>query len=199
MSVSGRNSKRNMRPKTRVNFSAIFVIIIISILAGYLTTTLIVYPLIGERDASMRTRFHEFINRSDGQTEDNVPSEPAEPQGSQGGIQIVEDGLHIQSDDETEDAGDTQTTDTEVSDVVAEVSEPALESGYGIQFGSFSTRAAAESLVADLNGNGIEAEIVERDHRYKVIGTLFSTREEAVSAMGLVNREMYSDVFITER
>ena len=212
MRLSGRNSKRNIQIKTKVNFSAIFVIIIISVLAGYLTTKFIVYPLIGERDTSIPARLYELISRDGGQIEEREPSGHSGPQDSGGGgMQIVEDGLNIQTADDTDGKGDTQTADdkedpgdtqtagdAQTADAEeSESSEPHLESGYGIQFGSLSTRDAAEKLVSELKLSGIEAQIVERDNTYKVIGTLFATREAAALAMGQVNREIYNDIFIT--
>ena len=178
MKISGRNLRRNMRPKMGVNFSAVFAIIIISILAGYLTTKFVVYPLVGEGDTSMFTKLYGLLGKNELKTEE---AEPPDRQEEQDGNQIVEDGLTVQD-----------------SNTEAEAGENTLESGYAVQFGSFSSKASAEKMISDLKLNGIDAKILEKDDTYKVIGNVFATKEEAVSAMELVDRDVYSDIFISE-
>lgn len=189
MMVSDRAARRrNGRKKTRVNFSAIFVIIILAILAGYFTTRFVVYPLLGGTEISFLSKL-EALWRDDKpeekkpqltDSEDTQKTEsqaPAEQQKGQGGI--VEDGL----------TPETQSS----AETTAEIS------GYAIQFGSFSTREAADGLIAQLLQSGISAEIVEKDGTFKVLGPLFPTKEEAVSAMQQLDRTVFTDVFVTAK
>jgi len=184
MRLSGRNTRRrNTRKKTRMNFTAIFVIIIISILAGYLTTQFIVYPIVGENDTSIFTKLQKLFYK-DEMKQNQQQEEPEGANSQENDSKVVDDGLTI------EDVIQGNTEDSEGS---------AIESGYSIQYGSFSTREAAAQLVSQLGSSGITAEIVEKDGAYKVLGKLFATKEEAASAIEQIDREAYPDVFIAER
>lgn len=68
--------------------------------------------------------------------------------------------------------------------------------GYAIQYGSYSNKTGAEKCVNELKKSGIEAEIIEKDSSYKVIGEVFETREEA--DVSKANSAVTEDVFITE-
>lgn len=95
--------------------------------------------------------------------------------------------------DAENDSPETRTpeTDTEPDEV-----EGLAESGYVLQYGSFSTREAAEKCVSNLKLSGIEAEIMEKDGVYKVISQLFDTEEDARSTME--NQKNIVDVFVTK-
>lgn len=154
--------------KIQVNFVPVIVIICLSVCAGYLTAKYVVYPVLGY--------------------------EPA-------GLQIFEQKDSTKAEKEQEDAGtkgtgsSEETTQTAAS-AAAEEGESAAsaavigdqertqkETGYAIQFGSYSTKAAAEKSVSQLKQSGITAEVVEKDGAYKVISKLFATKDKAKSEL----------------
>lgn len=92
--------------------------------------------------------------------------------------------------EETKPAEDGQT------DAEPDRTEGLAESGYVLQYGSFSTMDAAKKCVSDLKRSGIDAEIMEKDGAYKVISQLFDTEQDARSKME--NQKNIVDVFITE-
>lgn len=73
--------------------------------------------------------------------------------------------------------------------------EGLAESGFVLQYGSFSSEEAARNRVEDLKLSGIEAEIIEKDGAYKVISPLFDTEAEARTK--LEKQKNIVDVFIT--
>lgn len=87
-----------------------------------------------------------------------------------------------------------ENKETVVEDQVGEKDEQ--KSGYALQYGSFSTKIAAEASVAELERTGIKTEIIEKDGTYKVIGKLFDTESEARTQ--LEEQKGLVDVFITQ-
>lgn len=83
---------------------------------------------------------------------------------------------------------------TVVEDQVGKKKEQ--KTGYALQYGSFSTKIAAEASAAELERTGIETEIIEKDGAYKVIGKLFDTEAEARTQ--LEEQKGLVDVFITQ-
>lgn len=69
--------------------------------------------------------------------------------------------------------------------------------GYALQFGLFSTRQRAETLVSDLADEGISAEIREADGEYKVISPLFAAKKDALAKLKATKSKRVSDIFIT--
>lgn len=89
-----------------------------------------------------------------------------------------------------------KTENNNETDVIQDQVQKQNESGYALQYGSFSSNAAAQQCVNDLASKGIKTEIIEKDSSFKVIGEVFDTKEEAES-----HKETYSsgeDIFITE-
>ena len=97
--------------------------------------------------------------------------------------------------DETAEKGDSETAAGESQDVEPDETEGLAESGYVLQYGSFSSKEAAENCVSELKRTGIEAEIMEKDGAYKVISPLYDTEQEA--HLKMESQKNYVDVFIT--
>ena len=97
--------------------------------------------------------------------------------------------------EETSGNDDTKKESEEQQDTDSDEIDGLAESGYVLQYGSFSSREAAESCVSDLKLSGIEAEILEKDGAYKVVSPLFDTEQEARAKME--TQKNYVDVFIT--
>lgn len=70
------------------------------------------------------------------------------------------------------------------------------ESGYAVQYGSFSSKERAQKFMNELTSEGIDASIYNKDGSYKIIGKVFDTKEEARVQKNNLN--IGKDVFITE-
>ena len=70
------------------------------------------------------------------------------------------------------------------------------ESGFALQYGSFSNLQGAQECAEDLKKDGIDTRIIEKDGAYKVIGELFDTKEEVRKQKELA--PVTGEVFITE-
>lgn len=187
--------RNNFRQKTKVNFTAIIVIMSIAILLGYGAAKFVIYPLINSDSTSDTTddksfkieKFLSFFsdednpkveNQKDGQ---NTTSPGIEQNVPNSDTKIVEDQLNVAPTNEK-----TATATT-------------AQNGYCIQFGSFSTKQSAENLISELKSSGITAEIVEKEGAFKVVGQLFEQKEQAVATMNSLIGTKYTDAFITQR
>lgn len=196
--IRRKRRRSNYRQKTKVNFTAIIVIMSIAVLLGYGAAKFIIYPLFNSDSTSDSTndegfKIEKFLSFFSDEDNPNKNSENSEQNTTGQGIEqnvpdsdsnIVEDQLNITP------TGQTPTEQTPAS---------TAQNGYCIQFGSFSTKLSAESLISELKTNGITAEIVEKDGAYKVISQLFEQKEQAVATMNSLVGTKYSDAFITQR
>lgn len=101
-----------------------------------------------------------------------------------------------QNEEKKEETKPTESTTENEENIVENRDEGESLQGYALQYGSFSTKVAAEASAAELERSGIETEIIEKDGAYKVIGTLFDTKAEAKAE--LEKQEGVIDVFITQ-
>ena len=67
---------------------------------------------------------------------------------------------------------------------------------YVLQFGRFDAKSGAETLLSQLEKDGIEAEIKEEDGSYRVSGETIETKEEALKQLEKLKDENNIDVFI---
>lgn len=196
MGLIRRKRRRNsFRQKTKVNFTAIIVIMGIAVLLGYGTAKFIIYPLFNS-DSSENEGFkiEKFLSyfleeennqgnnknsQDNGDDVKNITGQGIEKNVPDSKSNIVEDKLDITP---TEQATTTKP-----------------QNGYCIQFGSFSTKLSAENLVSELKTSGINAEIIEKNGAYKVISKLFEQKEKAVATMNTLVGTKYSDAFIIQR
>lgn len=105
----------------------------------------------------------------------------------------AENSKTAEKDNQKQDSRDVVSDQT---DKEPDETEGLAESGYVLQYGSFSSKEAAENCINDLKRSGIEAEILEKDGAYKVVSPLFDTEEDARSKME--NQKDIVDVFITQ-
>lgn len=75
-------------------------------------------------------------------------------------------------------------------------SSVSIDDGYALQFGVFSTKDAAESMVSKLKEKGIETQIIEEDDLYKVISPIIKTKDEALDKLEDIKEKEITDVFI---
>lgn len=109
--------------------------------------------------------------------------------------QVFSDFLNNEENKENKNEDKTQKQ-TEETKVVQDKVEVQNETGFALQYGSFSAKEGAEQCVSELESQGIEARILEKDGSYKVIGKVFATKEEAVAEKN--TSAGGKDIFITE-
>ena len=179
--------------KTGVNFLSVLAIIGLSVVLGFLTTKYVVYPLLLGEEAS----FDVVLGKIGIHTE-----EKREKNGEAA-------GKEADSADSQETAG-AENAGIKAADTDEKVKEEALSSadsdkesfeGYAIQFGSFSTEQAANTLLQELSASGIHTSILKKDGMFKVIGQLFPDAESAAAEKAKVDAacgERYSDAFVAK-
>ncbi len=155
--------------KMQVNFLPVIVIICLSVCAGYLTAKYVIYPVLGYEPAGLSILKQK---QTDIEKEETAGSKSGEPTESR-----------KESLEETSKVS-PQTPSDKVIEDKADV-RPAA--GYAIQFGSYSTREAAEKSAAQLKASGIEVETLEKDGAFKVIGQLFDTKDKAKAELSKID------------
>lgn len=173
-----------------VNLAAIIVIIGMAVLCGFITTKFVIYPMILGEDATFNMKL-DIKKLTD--WEKQSPSDKNDG--------IFTDNNFLQN---------TQipTTETDLTSNPITAPSPSDDneneirtSGYCIQYGCFSSETAAQSLISELQALGLTARMVKQDDKYKVVGQIFETREEAAEAQKAVleyGAPEYRDVFITD-
>ena len=145
----------------RIGFNAVLLILIAAVIAGYLTTRFVLYPMLGFEFPSLETiwdKYRPSVSEDKNSTEDSK-------------------------------------SETKEQKTIVEDKKDTSEEGYVIQFGSFSTKAAAKERVAELKDEGIKTSVIEKDDYYKVVGEIFTTKDKAKTAMADID---YDGVFVTE-
>lgn len=137
----------------RIGFNAVLLILIAAVVAGYLTTRFVLYPLLGFEFPSLETIWDKYR-----------PS-------------VSED--KDSNKEKTEDS----KSETKEQKTIVEDGVNTSEEGYVIQFGSFSTKEAAKERVSELKDEGIKTSVMEKDDYYKVVGEIFTTKDKAKTAM----------------
>lgn len=158
------------RPSARggseiIGFNTVLLILIAAVIAGYLTTRFVLYPLLGFEFPSLETIWDKY--------------RPA----------VSEDK------DGSKDKNENTKANTNKQKTIVEDKTDSQDSGYVIQFGSFSTEEAAMERVSELKDEGIKTSVIEKDNDYKVVGEIFNTKDKAKTAMADID---YDGVFVTE-
>ncbi|MCI8645524.1 MAG: SPOR domain-containing protein [Firmicutes bacterium] len=175
------NRKRRRRPSAyqgrtmQSSIMPVLVIICLSVCAGYLTAKYVVYPLLGYEPAELNV-LEQLRPGADSKTEAaDKKMESSDPASVKKSSQTEATETTTM---ETRESGESETAvpSQKVLEDQAEVKQTA---GYALQFGSYSTEAAAKKSLKQLNSSGIKAKIVQKDGAYKIIGKLFDTKEEA--------------------
>lgn len=167
--MNRRRVKKRKRPNenSKMKFIVILVIMIIAVTLGYLTARFVIGPLLGY----------------------NADESPIELTGKESS-----------SKEEAKAGGDKGEAETTEKDDEKSKEEAATNSapkdGYALQFGVFSSREAADKLVADLKAKGIDAEIIESDNTFKVISPVLNTKNEAIDELNQIKDKEVEDVFI---
>lgn len=177
------NRKRRRRPpayrggKMQVSIMPVLVIICLSVCAGYLTAKYVVYPLLGYEPAELNV-LEQLRPGADSKVESSDERTASKQAAEQKAAQTETEKTQKT---ETEAAERSETTETAAPapEVLEDQAEVKQAMGYALQFGSYSTKAAAEKSLKQLKSSGIKAKIIQKDGAYKIIGKLFDTKEEA--------------------
>lgn len=94
-------------------------------------------------------------------------------------------GENKKQDETAENGGEDETADS-----------AAIDEGYALQFGVFSTKEAAQKLADSLTEKGIEAKVVEDSDMFKVISPVIKTKDEAIEKLDEIKDKEVEDVFI---
>ena len=78
----------------------------------------------------------------------------------------------------------------------AEADGEQQKEGYVLQFGAFSTKAAAQELSDALQAKGIKTRVVEIDSVFKVLSPVTEQKESALQALQEAKEKNVSEVFI---
>lgn len=201
--------RNNFRQKTNVNFTAILVIMCMAVLLGYGTAKFVIYPIFNsDEEKAPKFSLGNFLSLF---TSEDDAGQNAEQAVTGSGIgeepkNDANDGSGTNDVKITDDAqgsggtGDAKIVEDQLSiNKGNEVSAPVAQSGYCIQFGSFSTKLSAENLVSQLKAGGITSEIVEKDGAFKVVSQLFEQKDQAVATLNTLAVSGFADAFIVPR
>lgn len=190
------NRRRNFRrrppvyrgQKIEMNFVPILVIICLSVCAGYLTAKYVVYPILGYEPAGL-----SILKESE-------TTEESKARPSAGETTASTQAATVQA---VTTAPTTTAPVTETTAVPATVIEDQADvkqvAGYALQFGSYSSKAAAEKSIEQLKESGIKAKVLKKDGAYKVIGQLFATKDEAKAELGKMDEAVGAFVATIEK
>lgn len=171
-----------------VNLAAIIGIIGMAVLCGFITTKFVIYPMILGEEATfnMKLDIKNLIDLDKRSQSDETD-------------EIFTDNNLLQNTQVTTETDLTSHPITAPNQSDNDENE-IRTSGYCIQYGCFSSETAAQSLISELQALGLTARMVKQDDKYKVVGQIFETREEAAEAQRAVleyGAPEYKDVFIT--
>lgn len=112
------------------------------------------------------------------------------------GYEADESPITISKNDKDEQNKEDKSKDKNNDKSETKASADAIEDGYALQFGVFSTKEAAQKLVNSLQEKGVEAKIVESNNQYKVISPIIKTKDEALNKLNEIKDKEVEDVFI---
>lgn len=151
-----RRSRRNRgfsgRRNVKPNFTPVILILCLSVACGYATAKYVVEPVVNYVPQFVA----EKTENDDGAAEKAEKSgKVQEKTGGENDSQVVEDDVNVKNTGEI--------------------------SGYALQFGCYSGKAAAENAKASLGIDGLS--ILEQDGMYKIIGKLYDSKSRAREAL----------------
>lgn len=145
--------QRNRGSKVKLNFAPVIVILCLSIGCGYAAAKYVVDPVVNY-----------------------VPQMTAEKEDTNDKA----DNKTIDIDSEQNKIKEKKKPDV-IEDEV-EVKEKGDISGYALQFGCYSSKAAAEAAMPAVGISGLQ--VIEQSNMYKIVGEVYKTKDEAKAALG---------------
>lgn len=187
---------RNVK-KTGMNLLSVVVIIGLAVCLGFMTTKYVIYPILLGQEASFDVMLGKIGIGGDDDEKKNDKENNTEKIGTDENTTSA--GLEDRESEKENSGGENNEEGSGGESTSEEEGGQAAGSGYGIQFGSFSTEAAANELIEELKASGIEATVLAKDGMFKVIGQLFPDKDSAVSAKNSIDASSgikYRDAFI---
>ena len=149
-----RNSRQN---RTKLNFTPVVAILLLSVGCGYATAKYVVDPVVNY-----------------------VPTLTAEDETAES-MQPATADADAAGEPSAETEGTTQASRTDIVADDAKVAETGEVAGYALQFGCYSGKAAAEAAMKEIDASGLQ--VLEQNNMYKIIGRTYDTREKAAAAL----------------
>ncbi len=159
------------RRDVRTGFSIFIVVIILAVAAGYAGTKYIIFPYLLDNSPA---------ESSDSQTGGGQTASDAAVDTISSPPSVIIDQQNLKND----------ATDSGNPDAVSSANGP-----FSVQFGSFSSKAGADTMSAELTGKGIYSYVYESGGSYKVLGLPYATEEKAKQAASIVSSAV-PDVFV---
>lgn len=152
--MRNRRRSRNLRGgghrKTGVSYMPVVVILCLSIGCGYATAKYVVEPVVNYAP-QIAEKVSDKQDKTEATKKDSIKTSEKESNAEKSEKKVVEDQVSVEN--------------------VGKVK------GYALQFGSYSTKSAAEKAMASLGITGLQ--IVEDNSLYKVIGKIYSSKDQA--------------------
>lgn len=178
------------------NGSAVLVwlVVVMAVASGYVASKYVAVPMMVSYRAAVaerQTQDETQGSEQGGETTEQPPADEAEKQEAdtdkskeEKSSTGVVTGQQDIPDEAKKEAEKDAVKETSVTAQAKEASsQPEALSGlYCIQFGSFSTRNAAETTISDLAGKNISSFIKEKDGVFKVYSIPYETKEKAKAA-----------------
>ena len=178
--MTGRKIRRKVRKRktavenSRMKLWLFFGIIALTVGLGFLTARFVIGPLIGyNAEESPVQKLAEQKSKDAAKTSAQQDSAKEET-----------------TVDQADAAGKTDEK------AAAEADSKQRKEGYVLQFGAFSTKAAAQELSDALQAKGIKTRVVEIDSVFKVLSPVTEQKESALQALQEAKEKNVSEVFI---
>lgn len=152
-------NRRGPGNKAKLTFAPVIVILCLSVGCGYATAKYVVDPVVNYVPELMAEEPQQS-------TEESVDTEQEEE--------------NAQGSDGKSDAAD-DATDRAIIEDEAKVRQSGKIAGYALQFGCYSSREAAETVLPTLGIDNLQ--IIEQGNLYKIIGQTYQTKGEAKEAL----------------
>lgn len=155
-----RRSFHQNRRHARSSLAPIVMVLCLSVACGYATAKYVVEPVVN---------YVPQISEKISQDDDSDTS----------GKESVKDPAAEKSSAENDEKND-EKRETVVEDE-AKVEHKGKIKGYALQYGCYSSRAAAETAAGTIGKDDIE--VTEQNDMYKVLGKTYDTKDEAKNAL----------------
>lgn len=153
-SVHRRVSRGRRMPKA--GLAPVIMILCLSVLCGYATARYVVEPVVNYvPQVSERISGSKTADKDDAEQKNTDRVKETEKASEATDRNVVEDGAAV------EQKGDIK--------------------GYALQFGCYSSRAAAETAAGELGESGTE--VTEQNDMYKILGKIYDNKEDARKAL----------------
>lgn len=168
-------------------------ILILAVAVGYAGTKYFIAPYILEGKL--------WESQSDGENVQGIGSDDGTEVTS--GPGIVSGQQDIKDADKTPTESAVKTTDVAITvtppaAVIAPAPAPqsVLTGKFAVQFGSFSSKEAADKAVSEFAAKNITTSVLQKGDTFKVIGAPFDTKEQAKTEADRL-RAIVEDIYVT--